>query len=632
MQSHIFLCSVYLILFFCKCCCSQDSGYNNCSTAAHCGSLGVIPYPFSVSHGCGHPGFLLQCHDNNTLLLKVNQGVYRILSFNAYYDLSSKFKRPTATIADENLFRSPCGFPNTTFNSSGSRFSLTREDYKEIANLLLDCPDIQQLQNVYSPCNNSCAFCREHHCYFAYSYDSTKLKKFTKQCNLIQVPLKNNTRANKKPLHELLLEGFQVEWNASDGHFVKCKGCLETGGLCGYHYRNRFVCYCRNGAHLDNCHTGNRIGGAKSSGLKSQMGVIIGGCIGCMVLIAIAASYMVIYRTKRDSSSSTHSLHADEMKRALSSLKLPVFIYKDLETATNFFDESRQIGDGAFHCVYQATLGDGQIAAVKKLYLDNSMSTEQFVNHIRILSSLSHPNLVRLMGFCQHGHVLLLVYDYAPNGTLADHLHGKRRTPQGLPWKTRLDITLQIARALEYLHFSLRPPVFHRDVKSSNILVDMDFRVKVADFGLCGLLSTEASCVSTIPHLTPGCLDPDCNEPCQLTDKSDVYSFGVLLFEIISGMKAGDSAKSRREVNLACLAKSKIQSGAVHELIDQRIGIESDPVINVMARRVCEVGFACLALKKDERPDMMKVVVQLEQVRRIGYGSSELFYTHKDKT
>ncbi|KAJ7259615.1 hypothetical protein O6H91_Y409200 [Diphasiastrum complanatum] len=243
----------------------------------------------------------------------------------------------------------------------------------------------------------------------------------------------------------------------------------------------------------------------------------------------------------------------------LNSGETALFSYRELEISTDYFSETRLLGGGGFSSVYKGILRDGQIVAVKKLNQWNKQGMHQFHNEVTILSKVRHPNLVQLHGSCVEGRELLLVYEFVPNGTLADHLHGNGG--KGLSWATRLRVAAETARALAYLHDSVCPPIFHRDVKATNILLDASFHTKVGDFGLSRLVPMEVTHISTAPQGTPGYLDPDYHESYQLTDKSDVYSFGVLLMEMISAKKAVDISRERKEINLASLAISKIQGG-----------------------------------------------------------------------
>jgi serine/threonine protein kinase len=303
---------------------------------------------------------------------------------------------------------------------------------------------------------------------------------------------------------------------------------------------------------------------------------------------------------------------------------LPIFSYEALRQTTNCFHEENELGVGGFGSVYLGKLWDGRIVAVKRLYQDNSRRLEQFINEVKIFSTLNHPHVVRLYGCTPaDSPELLLVYEFVPNGTLADHLHGDRKNPKGLPWNTRLNIAIQTAQALAFLH-ALDPPILHRDVKSSNILLDENLDVKLADFGLCRLVPVDASHVTTIPQGTPGYVDPEYYQCYQLTEKSDVYSFGVVLVEIISAKIAMDISRNRREINLANLAITKIQEGALHELVDLQLEIEVNQEVKVMVSAVAELAFRCLASERDDRPDMEEVVAQLEEIRHSAPGGEQL--------
>ena len=258
-------------------------------------------------------------------------------------------------------------------------------------------------------------------------------------------------------------------------------------------------------------------------------------------------------------------------------------------------------------------LHDGREVAVKRLYGHNHRRVEQFINEVEILTRLCHKNLVSLYGCTsRHSRELLLVYEYIPNGTVADHIHGHQATPGSLTWPTRMSIAIETACALAYLHAS---DIIHRDVKTNNILLDDNFCVKVADFGLSRLFPNDLSHVSTAPQGTPGYVDPEYNQCYQLTSKSDVYSFGVVLVELISSLPAVDVFRHRNEINLAKLAVNKIEKCAFHELIDPHLGFESDDGIRTMTILVAKLAFQCLQQDKETRPSMDEVLEALKKIQ-----------------
>ncbi|KAL5726510.1 non-specific serine/threonine protein kinase [Ranunculus cassubicifolius] len=214
------------------------------------------------------------------------------------------------------------------------------------------------------------------------------------------------------------------------------------------------------------------------------------------------------------------------------------------------------------------------------------------MNEIEILSLLRHQNLVSLYGCTsRHSRELLLVYEYVPNGTIADHIHGDRAKENLLTWPIRMSIAIESADALAYLHAS---EIIHRDVKSNNILLDNNFHVKVADFGLSRLFPTDVTHVSSAPQGTPGYVDPEYYQCYQLNDKSDVYSFGVVLIELISSKPAVYISRHRHEINLAKMAINRIQQRALHELVDPNLGYETDYEVSNMITLVAELAFRCL--------------------------------------
>lgn len=265
----------------------------------------------------------------------------------------------------------------------------------------------------------------------------------------------------------------------------------------------------------------------------------------------------------------------------------------------------------------EGKLGDGRTVAVKRLYENNCRRVEQFINEVEILTRLRHQNLVSLYGCTsRHSRELLLVYEYVPNGTVADHLHGEKAKPERLPWHIRMNIAIETASALAYLHAS---DIIHRDVKTSNILLDNHFCVKVADFGLSRLFpKNDVTHVSTAPQGTPGYVDPEYHQCYQLTDKSDVYSFGVVLMELISAMAAVDITRHRHEINLSSMAINKIQNGMLHELVDPSLGFEGDEKVRKMINGVAELGFQCLQSVKDVRPSMGQVMERLVEIKNDG--------------
>ncbi|CAH9111399.1 unnamed protein product [Cuscuta epithymum] len=410
---------------------------------------------------------------------------------------------------------------------------------------------------------------------------------------------------------KLLRRGFELQWRVSS-----CSECKGSGGRCGFNSTTQmFKCFCPDRPHSSTC---------KPQMGKSKTKVIIIAVLGAVILILTLSLVVFVLRSQKkgccwgssqffpDNTTSDDLSLKQDLEHDSKYFGIHVFSYSELEEATNSFDSSKELGDGGFGTVYYGKLRDGREVAVKRLYEHNNKRMEQFRNEIEILTCLRHPNLVTLYGCTSRLSRELLVYEYIPNGTVADHLHGERVKDGSLTWPIRMSIAVEAAGALAYLHAS---GIIHRDVKTSNILLDENFCVKVADFGLSRHFPNNVSHVSTAPQGTPGYVDPEYHEFYQLTDKSDVYSFGVVLIELISSMPAVDISRHRHEINLSNLAMNRIIRHAFNELIDPFLRFETDAEILRMTTSVAELAFRCLQPEKDMRPTMDDILETLKEIQ-----------------
>ncbi|XP_040996983.1 wall-associated receptor kinase-like 14 [Juglans microcarpa x Juglans regia] len=359
-------------------------------------------------------------------------------------------------------------------------------------------------------------------------------------------------------------------------------------------------------------------------GGTTRVAVLIGGlAAGAFMMIVVGLICCFIRR--RSKLKARHSAKR-RLSEATGNCSIPIYAYKEIEKATNSFSEKQRLGTGAYGTVYAGKLhSDHEWVAIKRIKHRDTDSIEQVMNEIKLLSSVSHPNLVRLLGCSiEHGEQVL-VYEFMPNGTLCQHLQKERG--DGLSWQVRLTIATETAQAIAHLHSAIKPPIYHRDIKSSNILLDYDFKSKVADFGLSRLGMTEISHISTAPQGTPGYLDPQYHQCFHLSDKSDVYSFGVVLVEIITASKVVDFSRPPEEVNLAALAVDKIGKGCLDEIVDPFLEPQSDAWTLSSVHKVAELAFRCLAYHQDMRPSMMEVAAELERIRLSRWEHSEEKYS-----
>uniref|UniRef100_M4CJ10 non-specific serine/threonine protein kinase n=1 Tax=Brassica campestris TaxID=3711 RepID=M4CJ10_BRACM len=575
----------------------DDELHSLCSQPFPCGNQSGLLYPFWISgrEDCGHPDFKVDCN-RGFAELSISSVKYRILEAN--YD--SRIIR----LARSDFIGNLC--PTNPLNMPFNQNVLPLAPTTQLLRIYYDChQDFSQIRNVF---NSFRVFCDKN----------VTIPASGPALNTLE--LNSSTDNLKKALEE----GFEL------GLHQDCSTCLTSGGACGFNRSSiAFTCYNSNRTR------NNGIGIASVLVLL----ILVAGCALCLIRRRkIQASQYtskdlsITSNSNKEASShltpktisshptpkaiSSHSNHAlippiSNITNASTYFGVQVFSYEELEEATENF--SRELGDGGFGTVYYGVLKDGRAVAVKRLYEKSLQRVEQFKNEIDILKTMKHPNLVILYGCTsRHSSELLLVYEYISNGTLADHLHGDRAETRPLCWPIRLKIAIETASALSFLHKS---GIIHRDVKTTNILLDENSTVKVADFGLSRLFSTDQTHVSTMPQGTPGYVDPEYYQCYRLNEKSDVYSFGVVLTELISSKEAVDITRHRHDVNLANMAVSKIQNNAVHELVDPSLGFEKDPEVKRMMLSVAELAFRCLQQEREARPSMDEIMETLKGIK-----------------
>ncbi|CAM6010529.1 unnamed protein product [Sphagnum balticum] len=285
------------------------------------------------------------------------------------------------------------------------------------------------------------------------------------------------------------------------------------------------------------------------------------------------------------------------------------YTLRELEAATNNFGESNVVGEGGYGIVYRGQLPDGTMVAVKNLLNNRGQAEKEFRVEVEAIGRVRHKNLVRLLGYCAEGAHRMLVYEYVDNGNLEQWLHGPMSKTNPLPWEARMKIVLGTAKGLAYLHEALEPKVVHRDIKSSNILVDSEWNAKVSDFGLAKLLGSGKSHVTTRVMGTFGYVAPEYANTGLLNERSDVYSFGVLLMEIITGRDPVDYNRAAGEINLVDWLKQMVGNRRSEEVADP--SMELKPTSRALKRSLL-VALRCVDPDALKRPKIGHVVHMLE--------------------
>ncbi|XP_051222849.1 LEAF RUST 10 DISEASE-RESISTANCEUS RECEPTOR-LIKE PROTEIN KINASE-like 1.2 [Lolium perenne] len=594
---------------------SATSGGNTSCAQATCGNL-TIGYPFSLAGAqplyCGYPVFDLTCDAG--LGRAYLSRTFRDRLFHVVDISYAKNSMVTAIAGDGG-----CPVPDFNVSASLALFPFKISAANKRLVFFYDCHVPSELRLPRS-CGN-----RTMGTYISGLWNGVDSLQpgVSRNCVSVSVPVRGAMEPPRQHYEQLISDGFLLDLPPPLGD---CDGCRRVHGECRLLDRLSFQCFCPDGKLCPSFAQSNSTTHPDRGNFKLK---IIGTGIATALLSLIVLSIVCMVhnvRRKRKRSASLDGLTIDGGSPLASpkkeftlagSLLTHIFTYEELDEATDRFSDTRVLGSGGFGTVYKGILRDRSVVAVKRLYKNSYKSVEQFENEVDILSRLRHPNLVAFYG-CTSSQGsccrdLLLAYEFVPNGTLADHLHCGGEAPL-LAWPTRLSIAVEVAAALAYLHAR---QVVHRDVKTSNILLDEEFHVKLADFGLSRLFAPDATHVSTAPQGTPGYVDPAYHHRYQLTDKSDVYSFGVVLVELVSSRPAVDMARDGADVNLACMAVRMIQCCEIDRLVDLRLGYGSAASETVKTvDLVAEVAFRCLQPEQDVRPCISEVLDVLREAHQ----------------
>ncbi|KAL3517942.1 hypothetical protein ACH5RR_020531 [Cinchona calisaya] len=347
---------------------------------------------------------------------------------------------------------------------------------------------------------------------------------------------------------------------------------------------------------------------SSSSGISKGAiaGIVLGAIAGASTLSALVTLLILRLHTKKQ--------HAVSRRRRSSRASIKIdgvkeFTYDEMASATKNFDSSCVVGQGGYGIVYKGILADETVVAIKRAQGGSLQGEKEFLTEIELLSRLHHRNLLSLVGYCDEEAEQMLVYEFMPNGTLRQLISGKSKEP--LTLAMRLRIASDSAKGILYLHTEADPPIFHRDIKANNILLDSKFTAKVADFGISRLAPVPdvggmvPDHVSTVVKGTPGYLDPEYFLTHKLTDKSDVYSLGVVFLELLTGMHPISRGKNIvREVN------SAYDSGKIFSVIDDRMGSYPSECVE----KFITLALNCCQDETDARPSMAEVVRELERI------------------
>ncbi|KAL6646097.1 hypothetical protein ACP70R_017705 [Stipagrostis hirtigluma subsp. patula] len=575
--------------------CSRDEGYNpfqekaNCSRS--CGKINV-PFPFGLEEGCfARKLFRLNCTNITSSVLQFN---YKFLVTNI--DLSEGLMGiKYISYDEEEIFLSVDGEPKL-YIGSGESASMQWA----VANL--SCQEALQNRSTYAcvSINSTCMDVKSMHAY-SIGY-----------------------RCKCSP-------GFR-------GNPYDVNGCKDineclTPGVCKGNCHNSIGSY-----YCTSCPEKTEYNDVEMKCTSTEkehhrllVGVIIGLSSGFCILIFILSGALIVQRWKREIQKKQRRKHFRKNQGLLfqqlissdesGSDKTKIFSLEELEKATNKFDPTRIVGRGGHGMVYKGILSDQRVVAIKRSKIVERREIDQFINEVAILSQINHRNIVKLFGCCLETEVPLLVYDFISNGSLFEVLHGIPSNNLSLSWDDCLRIAAEAARALYYLHSAASVSIFHRDVKSSNILLDANYTAKVSDFGASRLVPIDQTHVVTSVQGTFGYLDPEYYHTGQLNEKSDVYSFGVVLVEMLLRKQPIFTDESGLKQNLSNYFLWELKTRPITEILCPQV-LEEATMEEISC--VSSLAEICLRLKREERPSMKQVEMSLQFLREKRLNSGQV--------
>ncbi|XP_022898606.1 putative wall-associated receptor kinase-like 16 [Olea europaea var. sylvestris] len=420
------------------------------------------------------------------------------------------------------------------------------------------------------------------------------------------------------------------------GYHCRCKegyegnpylGCQDIdeckNNPCAFHgfcnnTSGSYKCGCPDGYYGDGKINGTGCRQVPASHSKVIIGVGLGSGMGLLLLLSTSFWLYKFHKKRkiRKRKQKFFKRNGGLLLKQISSAegileKTRIFTSKELETATDHFNESRILGKGGQGTVYKGMLSDGKIVAIKKSISINENQVGQFINEVVMLSQVVHRNIVKLLGCCLETEVPLLVYEFISNGTLFNHIHDE--SDEFLfSWNLRLKIAVEVAEALAYLHSATSIPIYHRDIKSSNILLDEKYIPKVVDFGISMSIAVDQTHQTTLVKGTFGYLDPEYFQSSQFTEKSDVYSFGVVLIELLTGQRPISLDRMGEQRSLATSFLLCMEEENLETLLDTQV-LQQGSREEIIA--VAKVAQRCLNLNGKKRPNMKEVAMELESVR-----------------
>ncbi|KAF3499335.1 hypothetical protein F2Q69_00045863 [Brassica cretica] len=604
----------------------------------NCGPM-VVPYPLSTGPNCGDQAYKINCvggklyfgalHGSSYLITSINPVTQRIVIHPPGFASSGSCLSADVSKAGLELD------PHLPFSITNSNTILLLGCPEAMLQAPIDCTGTSLCHSYIKSNVSACSkapFC----CTFRTdgSQNAYTIRINGGGCLAYQSFVGLNPNKEVPPPGKKWPDpGLELQWTLPKEPVCKtdvdCSLLLGTKSKCLPDTTSLGLkrCFCKKGLEWDPVSsTCGKCRHGKLCKKKKKSTVVFAGAAVAVVVFTLAIAVAVL-ANKHSHKRVKKEIHKNivkerqEMLSAKSTGKSSrIFTGREITKATNNFSKDNLIGTGGFGEVFKAVLDDGTITAIKRAKLNNTKGTDQILNEVRILCQVNHRSLVRLLGCCVDLELPLLIYEFIPNGTLFEHLHGNSdRSWKPLSWRRRLQIAYQTAQGLAYLHSSAMPPIYHRDVKSSNILLDDKLNAKVSDFGLSRLVdltetANNESHIFTGAQGTLGYVDPEYYRNFQLTDKSDVYSFGVVLLEMVTSKKAIDFSRQEEDVNLVMYMNKMMDEERLIECIDPVLKKTASKVDLQTMQQLGNLASACLNERRQNRPSMKEVADEIEYI------------------
>ncbi|THU64399.1 hypothetical protein C4D60_Mb01t26060 [Musa balbisiana] len=564
---------------------AETIGSGDCQPQ-RCGNH-TIKYPFWLNNKqpsyCGVPPFNVTCISSGgqaeTISFNVFDGAYHVK--NIFYENMSV--QITAAGFDDDR----CPLPTSNITSGLYPFVLSSANKRIF--FLANCSSSVNLPASYQ--NISCAT-DGGLSYFGGEYNgSGKLNLSGGVCTLFVVPVVGYIDVGIDVNYSALLRtGWLLNWTAPD-----CTECTDSGGQCGFNdTASKFMCICPDGVHTRKCDA--------HSSSKRKITIVFSSFGG--LLLCLCVFLLIYYKKSREGNVQS----AEALLNMHGFLSPNRYKYSEIKRMTRSF--SHKLGHGGYGTVYKGTLQDGRSVAVKLLTASKG-NVEEFINEVVSISRTSHVNIVSLLGFCLEGSKRALVYEFMPNGSLEKFIYAEdsgTRTPIGL--EKLYEISVGIARGLEYLHRGCNTRIVHFDIKPHNILLNQDFCPKISDFGLAKLGSPKESILSmAAPRGTVGYIAPEVfsRNFGAVSSKADVYSYGMMVLEMVGGRKNIDAAvENTSEIYFPHWIYDRLDGK--NEIDISGLNSENEETV----RKMIIVGLWCIQMMPGSRPSMSEIVDMLE--------------------